>query len=267
MNGKIKITPDKTIYPETDADAVNYGNGKLKAKLDSLNTFTPSTFGKKLMQASKAEFCSLLGISPNLIVDECGNYWGISSENFHVGYSATYAVFSGDNVLACSEGSYALLQGGLNIGTYPFTISFFVSILNSTGTAVSLLDDYIQVSLAWTTVRNSNDTRTLFITVDGSKTAVASISVNDTALLVKKAHFEFGYDGSTIYCFVNGALKKTYQTFLPRKAWEMRLGGNIGCFFSEFRVLDGVCEHTAAFTKPTSPYTLTNKTVSLVHFD
>ena len=268
MNGKIKITPDKTIYPETDADAVNYDNGTLKAKLDSLNTFTPSTFGKKLMQASKEEIYSLLGVAPHLIVDECGNYWGISSENVKPGDSSSYAAFSGDKFIACAAGSYTLPQGGLKIGTQPFTISFFTSILNSTGTAVSLLDGYITVSLALTTGMNTNDTRTLYITVDDSKTAAASTAVNNSALLVNKAHFEFCYDGTnTIYCFLNGALKKTYQFFFPRKAWEMQLGGSIGCFFNEFRVLDGVCEHTSAFTKPTAPYTLTNQTVSLVHFD
>lgn len=99
-----------------------------------------------------------------------------------------------------------------------------------------------------------------------------STITNGTSALTPNTwnHVEAGFDGTTAYLFLNGALVASgawtqyplnWDTTAP---WTIgknyNTSGNISYFqgwIQEFCVTKGVCRHTAAFTPPTAPYDLT----------
>ena len=260
VKAKFKLGTGDQINFEKDADAVTYGAKKLSSALTAIDSESATPFGKQLAATDKEEFCRMLEITPEVFWDEAQNKWTgglvrLTTNNAKIGNTAVY----------CPSGDNLHLDGGLILGGQPFTISFFLTSPNAEGTAFT--GPKISVSLGLSTSWNTNDTRNLYFTVNSSQTSVASTVVNNTSLLVNKAHIEFGYDGAKMYCFLNGSLKKTQTVTIARTGYKIQLGGSINCYFDEFRALDGVCEHTAAFSVPTAPYTLTDETVALMHFE
>ena len=76
-------------------------------------------------------------------------------------------------------------------------------------------------------------------------------------------HVELGYDGTTLYMFLNGVLENTltFSTTMSSPTWvigaaqffPVGVDAFAGCI-DEYRVLIGKCDHTASFTPPATAY-------------
>lgn len=266
MDGKLKNpTTGDTLHVETEAGAVKYGAKKLNNVLSQLGNTNTTEFGKKLLTVEdKSELNRVLEITPPEIKDECGNPWYSST-----GASVLPAQYKfGSSALSLNSGKNLQTTHSLVFGDDPFTVSFWVymssfvisqNIFRALGTKGSFgfINSSASLKEIWfrigTTAANS---------AAGSNPYVAS-----TTLVGKWVHVEFAYNGSgKLYQFVGGKLIATASKTFNREARRIIFGGFAG-YIDEFRILDGVCAHTGAFSVPTSPYELTEKTISLLHFE
>lgn len=274
MNGKIKVTPDKIIYPETDAGAVKYGNKILEKALDDLSDFEPSEFGQQLMSASKSEFFKLLEIAPDYFFDECQNYWTgspfISDEQSKFGSTSLQL---GTSRTTCST------TQTLTFGGDPFTVSFWAYFTGTPSTNPIFRANGVSRSFGLYYKRGSDNSGyssyTVFcVDLYSGTTSPASIYKTENladANAVKVTrnawhHFELDYNGTSLRYFYDGTLKRNYTVNIPREGRKIYLGA-FGGYIDELRILDGVCEHTAAFTPPTEPYERDENTIALLHFE
>ena len=83
-------------------------------------------------------------------------------------------------------------------------------------------------------------------------------------------HFEVAYNGAgNLKAFMNGHAYWNLSQTVAREPRRIILG-ELGGYIDEFRILDGVCEHTAAFTRPSDKYSFDDypdNTLVLLHFE
>lgn len=224
-------------------------------------------YGKKLLLAKDAnEFKRLLEISSEGIWDECQNRWQGGAY-----LSAADAKFGTKSL--CTTGQTLQTAAPITFGGDPFTISFWAkkstsstsqtfNVLRALGHARSFglqIQPYLDVVYGTTSVSSS----------------YLRIAVNYPT--TSWVNYEFCYDGAgKLYCFWNGS-KSTLNgggdnpisMTIAREPRRIILGAFAG-YFDELRIIDGVCEHTAAFTPPSTGYSLSdypNNTAALLHFE
>lgn len=264
MDGKLKNpTTGDTLHVETEAGAVKYGAKKLNNVLPQLGDTNTTEFGKNLLTvADKSELNRVLEITPREIKDECGNQWYSST-----GASVLPARYKfGSSSLRLYSTANLQTTHSLVFGDDPFTVSFWVymssfvisqNIFRALGT---------KGSFGFVNSTNSKVNATYFqYGTTSASTKVGSLVANYNIVGGWK-HVEFCYKSGNLYCFFNGTLEATASKTFTREARRIIFGA-CNCYIDEFRILDGVCAHTGAFSVPTSPYELTEKTISLLHFE
>lgn len=256
--------------------ALNFSENKIIYSVDSdtLTTFSATETGKKILVAS--DFENFRGIiqaptAETFLWDETEKVvWEkVGSPTI----SATNAKFS--KALQCSAGNYAQSKETITFGGQSFTIDIWDYVSSSiaqNGTILSFSQSGNNGLIKLDKIqRNASDGSAYLKIYNSSGSQIVNDSVFDrcnTYDLNKKIHIEICYNGSTVYLFIDGVRKFSANCTIERLARTINLGSSafIGSI-SEFRILDGVCLHTGNFTTPTTPYELTDKTISLLHFD
>jgi hypothetical protein len=122
---------------------------------------------------------------------------------------------------------------------------------------------------------NSNNGLTVQLSSDGYHwDAVNIVTINNIVALTTWNHIAISFDGSNYYVFLNGTTVSTVasSTMLNLLAFNQYLtvgsaqGVSFNGYIDEFR-LSSVARYTAAFTPPTSEFSLDSNTISLQHFN
>lgn len=258
-NAKFKL--DGTQYDfEKDASVVTYGEGKLNTALNGLQEVRTTGFGRQLLSADEEDFRRLLEISKEDIWDEVQNRWNGGARR-----SSTQKKF----------GTYSLYVGTSNLytdvvfGGQPFTISFwayFNSVLYDTHMFRAI---GLNRSFAYYFSPLGSSFYAVYTGTTSPTTHQLSAVRPDTKTW---HHFELDYNGSTMYSFCDGAKMTSTYSFsitVPREVRRIYLGSFAG-YVDSFRILDGKCLHTAAFTAPSSAYkfeSYPDETISLLNFE
>lgn len=268
MKTEIKINGTK-IEPETEAGAVLYGGSSLEAALSNAGSSRISPFGRQLLQADEAEFKRLLQISTDTFVDEGGNLW-----NNYAAELSTVQVKFGTQSLLTTSGNIQSAHP-LTFGGDPFTVSFWAR--PTSLEATHYLFRALGTSRSFGFGSNSTPLGEKFMTGTTSVTttykivgAAASTEIYCTQATGAWQHYEIDYNGSgNVKAFFNGTLKWNISLTIAREPRRIIFGRLAGCI-DECRILDGVCEHTAAFTRPSDKYSFDDypdNTLVLLHFE
>lgn len=239
---KFKINGE-VIHSETSADMVLFSDTNVAAVFNNI-----SPFGHKILKCqSSNELNHLLEKPPkNPIFDETGADWNTTAT--FVPSDSSKSKFG--SATGCN--SYTSFRRNITLGNNPFTIQFW-AYLNS-------VDDHTYFSL----------NGAFFLQGYTNSVALESSSGNLINLgncAGKVANFEVGYKSGKIYGFVNGSLIGYQNLTVSRAVRALIFGGDAPFYIDELRIIDGRCLHTANFTKPSTPYGLTDDTVTLMHFE
>ena len=178
-----------------------------------------------------------------------------------------------NKALQCSAGNFIYSKQKLTFGGNPFTVDFwlYVSSAASNGAELIISTDGDKGAIKLRKRQRYGTDGSCYLKINNSS---GSQIVNDSVFdrygpydLDKNIHVEISYNGSTVFLFIDGVLRFSANCAVERLARTVNLGSSefIGTI-SSFRLLDGVCQHTANFTPPTAVYDLTDKTVSLLQF-
>lgn len=228
-------------------------------------------YGKKLLLAKDSnEFKRLLEISSEGIWDECQNRWEGGAY-----LSADEAKFGTRSL--CTTGQTLQTAAPITFGGDPFTISLWAKKYNLAGSQTYNILRVLGQTRSFGFQLKTSGQPNLDV-VYGTNSVSSSymrLTVNYTA--TGWVNFEFCYDGAgKLYCFwngskatLNGGGDNPLSMTIAREPRRIILGGFAG-YVDELRIIDGVCEHTAAFTPPSTGYSLSdypNNTAALLHFE
>lgn len=256
MDAAIKYPPSTPMNFETDAAAVKYDDGTLETPLNYLNNLGFSTFGKKLLASDEAEFKRLLKISSEDIWDEKQNRW-----NLNTAALSTAQKKFGTQSLRVTSSTMSNSVSPLYFGGDPFTISCWVYpvspdsgqfIFRALGSSSSFGIGYI-----------STNNCHLYT---GTTAASTKVGAQFGMAAGSWKHLEVCYNSGTVYVFFGGVAISPISFTVGRAVRRIWFGPFDG-YIDEFRILDGTCAHTAAFTPPTTAYSVGSTTLSLLHFE
>lgn len=225
---------------------------------DTLTTTPITTLGKKILAASDlTNFRYWIGATAaEEFYDEAEKFsWQkVGSPSI----SSTNSKFGG-KALQVSSGNY--IKTTIPLGGQDFTIAYWSFLVQSPSIDVTL------VNVVGTTRFGEgfyNDGAGRYRKPYCGSNFPAIRNWDGNAL----CHVEFCYKHSTgkLYAFKNGELITTFSQSFSRENRTIYLGNSATGTIDEFRILDGVCEYTSGFSVPTAEYSLTDKTVSLIHF-
>lgn len=230
-------------------------------------------FGKQLFLAkSEAEAKKLLGITSDSFVDEGGNLWVVPTNNkafiTPAGKKFGTRSLSFDSASAQLQTATPLIFGG-----DPFTISCWAK-YSSTGYFFRALGMAFSCGFSFEKVNPSYNFLRFYTGTTSASAAQIPIGAGAAGLDDQTAnvwrHYEIAYNGSKgLYVFVNGSKIWQISKTVDREPRKIIFGGTSG-YIDEFRILDGICEHTAKFTVPTTAYKCSDypdNTLSLMHFE
>lgn len=268
MDTQFKLGDGRQVNFEKSAKVVKYNGGNLKDALDKLTTVTE--YGGKLSQAENLrELRHDLRVEVPEIYEESGySYWEKVGEPT---FTATHAKFGGKCAYVAPDNNIATAEP-VTFGGDPFTFQFWMYYTQPFETKVLMNFGDFRVATyqerageyqyAGLIIANSSNAKLAWFV----QTYAARIN-NADSYQNKVVHFEIGYSGGTMYLFANGTRQGTLARTITRLPRNIKFGGGQACYIDEFRILDGVCVHTANFTPPTAQYNVTDKTVALLHFD
>lgn len=174
--------------------------------------------------------------------------------------------------LQCSGGNYIQSKENILLGGRDFTVSCWLRYINANSyqNVLTFGNKFSIASNKYEWANGAYDAGLVVHNPGNSYQVVANISHTNTKSTADNLsgtlfHFEMSYKNGTCYFFVNGALRTSKSYTIAQSTGKITLGGAT-CSISDFRLLDGVCLHTAAFTPPTTKSTLTDNTVSLLQF-
>lgn len=177
------------------------------------------------------------------------------AENIH--WQAVNSPSIYDKALHVDANNKLVAKENIYFGGNPFTIDFWVYGNHAQGTRKKILDfgDFNVYYFVYTSY------------TAGAVLNNAYWFAPNQRFSGQWVHYELGYDNGTCYLFANGALTNTVSLSISRSARQITFGG-LACAFRNFRVIDGVCLHTANFTPPSwsDDYELTDETISLLNF-
>ena len=236
----------------------------MDAALSNAGSSRISPFGRQLLQADEAEFKRLLRISTDTFVDEGGNSW----RNYAAALSADQVKFGTQSLLTTS----GTIQSAhpLTFGDDPFTVSCWAYLGTASDTGWIFRAYGTQASFGFYRGKTNNVTD-WWIKPYGGTTALAALGSTYKSITRNKwYHFELTYNGNgSVKFFLNGALMYTWSKTINREARRIIWGYQAG-YIDECRILDGICEHTAAFTRPSDKYSFDDypdNTLVLLHFE
>ena len=155
-------------------------------------------------------------------------------------------------MLYTSSGNYIQSKEQITFGGADFTISFWAT-FSGGGTLFTTSDNLLQIVSGSSTFNFVYNGTTQNNVISGAN-SLSYVEIN------------YSHSAGRIYLYKNGAYCIAPSVSLSRAARNVILG-NMSATFKEFRILDGICAHTAAFTPPSEDYSLTDNTVSLLHFN
>lgn len=227
----------------------------LSTDSETLTTSSISELGRKILSAENlSNFAGIIGSNVNQ--EFC---WD-ETERIHwqkVGsptLTTTNSKFGG-KALQCSASNYVQSKESITFGGADFTLDFWLYLSSSSANYSNFFsagsDFYLQK------------------TSSAINTHVNGVNYVSLGSLNSLIHVElcYNYSSKTLYGFSNGVGKSiTSGKTISRSARQITLGGGAICSIAGFRLLDGVCLHTANFSPPTEIYQLTNETKSLLTF-
>lgn len=250
-NAKFKFD-DEEYHFEKDADVIKYGDKKLSTALNELAPVKSTGFGRQLLAADEADFRRLLEVGKEYFWDECQNRWTGTPK-----LSTAYKKFGESSAYLGSSGLYT----NLVIGGNPFTISFWMRPSSNTGTFFRA----IGAAQSFGFTLNDKGYGGIYYGTTSASTVAGGGMISPPSTGTWH-HVEFTYTGGTLRLFIGGTLKHTFGYTVSRENRRIQFPSFSG-YVDEFRIIDGRCLHTAAFTPPTSAYTRVGDTVSLLHFE
>lgn len=256
MDTKFKRGDGRPMNLEKHARVVKYKGGTLKNALDNFVNVAP--YGKKLLAAqSEEEFNHLLRAEVPMFYDESEiTRWNPVGNPFK---TATNAKFG--SAMRVDANNHLQTLDPVVIGGQPFTIQFWAYVNKSPADyQYYTIFSFGNILLQAYVNNGVNKPQSLCLK---NGTAASGAAVETTAV----KHYEIGYSNGNLMLFVDGTKKTTASWTIGRAARTVTLGGALGAWFSEFRILDGVCAHAANFTPPSAQYPVTSDTISLLHFD
>ena len=230
-------------------------------------------FGKQLFLAQTArEIYGLLGIAPDCFHDEGQNIWVTTGKPL---ISPEQPKF-GTKSLALNASSALQTAAPLTFGGDPFTISFWVkaTTMGTTGATHYFFRALGTSNSFGITISGNSPPGVRFCTGTTSLSTEQFNIINKTKICTSTTgtwqNYEIGYNGSSnVKVFFNGTLYWNVSLTVDREPRRLMLGGFDG-YLDSFRILDGVCAHSAAFSVPTDAYKLSqypNNTLSLMNFE
>ena len=251
MNAQLNFQ-NNAIHGETTAEQVIQSDTNIAEIVSNI-----SPLGWQLLQsADEKTLRRILQTEKDIYFDEKDNIWAYGGTKV-TSTNSTYVKF-GSGV---GTNSSRWFNKYFTLGGDPFTIQFWAYVNAPT----SALTQFFSYGSAIYMKSYSPGTSSPYIRV--------FVNNNSTSKDLSGApnglhNFEFGYRSGNLYCFVDGVLKATVSGTVSREGRTLQFGGySVTAYISELRILDGQCAHTADFTPPTKPYTLTDNTVSLLHFE
>lgn len=231
-------------------------------------------FGKQLFLAkSEAEAKKLLGITTDSFADEAGNIWVVPTDS-KAFITPAQAKFGTRSLSFDSASATLQTATPLTFGGDPFEITFWLYIGAVLGNFFRALGTTKSFGLSRELVAGVGEAdarSSLFF-----KSGTTSLSINSSTprwtygANNKWTLIKLEYDGSnSLKIYQNNSLKKTVSITVPREPRRIIFGG-CGGYIDEFRILDGIYEHTANCAVPTTAYKCSdypNNTISLMHFE
>lgn len=262
------------------ADKTFYATGS-----ETLVTTPLTTFGRTIISKSDAkEIRKMLGIYRHLWLDEIEvNRWQtigsptISTANAKFRYAAQFAN---------NQGIY--ITPAQTFGGADFTIDLWCYMDSTTpnfGLFLLCTSDGTEGNAGYKDCillgRNDSEDALMISVCDENGDALLENKHQEispaVSMLGTFRHYEIDYKvaAQTIYLFVDGVLKYSKSGVNVRRTERAVILGlnNIGRAYSligsisEFRLQDGICQHTTDFTPPNTPYEVDEYTLSLMHFD
>ena len=223
-----------------------------------------TNFAKQIFACtSGAELRSYWGGFKDIDFDECGNSWTAVGSPFMSDKNSAFG-----HALQLNGSSCLKLDNTIQLGGSPFTIDCW-GFISSADNYPSLWTLYLSANERLRICARPSLVFGVVLTSDGNSYSFtdSSVPANDSP-----HHVELGFDSASFYFFVDGHLVSKEDKSFPARAFQLLIGyfpvsdnyyhGSI----SEFRI-SNICRHTSDFTPPTSPYTVDENTVSLLHFD
>ena len=245
---------DKNSMCESLAGLSLAENNLILTDTSDVTLIPVTTLGQNILACSSVDDLRKkiqAGTSESFVFDD--------AENIHWVASGSPSIY--DNCLHVDANNKLVSKEYLTFGGTPFTIDFWVYGASAVGT----FSIFSAGELAVKFYRYSNGSGGFQITINSDyRNFTTNYNVNNWC------HFEIAYNGAgNLRFFWAGVLQggAAINWTIARGGRIITLGG-LACAFRNFRVIDGVCLHTANFTPPSwsSDYELTNETISLLNF-